>query len=145
MFMGEFSHSLDAKGRLIMPAKYREQLGEKFVVTKGTEKCLSVYSMEEWQDIEKSFREILRTGKVARQFARSFFAGAAEIEIDKQGRILIPQNLKEYADLKKDVVLAGVMNRIEIWDKDNWEETNALDDENMETIIEQMAELGLNI
>ncbi len=145
MFMGEFSHSLDAKGRLIMPAKYREQLGEKFVVTKGTEKCLSVYSMEEWQDIEKSFRDILRTGKVARQFARSFFAGAAEIEIDKQGRILIPQNLKEYAGLKKDVVLAGVMNRIEIWDKDSWEETNALDDENMETIIEQMAELGLNI
>ena len=145
MFMGEFSHSLDAKGRLIMPAKYREQLGETFVVTKGSDQCLFVYSMEEWQDIANRFREILRTGKEARQFARSFFAGAQEIEIDKQGRFILPANLKTHADLKKDVVLAGVLDRIEIWDKERWEANNADGEEDMDSIFEKMAERGLNI
>ena len=101
--------------------------------------------MEEWQDIANRFREILRTGKEARQFARSFFAGAQEIEIDKQGRFILPANLKTHADLKKDVVLAGVLDRIEIWDKERWEANNADGEEDMDSIFEKMAERGLNI
>ena len=117
MFMGEYSHSIDAKGRLIMPAKYREQLGSEFVVTKGLDGCLFVYPQEEWQSIETKFREVPLTTKDARKFSRFFFAGAAACEIDKQGRILLPSVLREFAGLEKDVVLVGVLNRIEIWDK----------------------------
>ncbi|MCR5641286.1 MAG: division/cell wall cluster transcriptional repressor MraZ [Lachnospiraceae bacterium] len=143
MFMGEYSHSIDAKGRLIMPAKYREQLGSEFVVTKGLDGCLFVYPQEEWQSIETKFREVPLTTKDARKFSRFFFAGAAACEIDKQGRILLPSVLREFAELEKDVVLVGVLNRIEIWDKNKWEETNGYDD--MDEIAEHMAELGLSI
>ncbi|MBQ1720936.1 MAG: division/cell wall cluster transcriptional repressor MraZ, partial [Lachnospiraceae bacterium] len=104
MFMGEYSHSIDAKGRLIMPAKYREQLGSEFVVTKGLDGCLFVYPQEEWQSIETKFREVPLTTKDARKFSRFFFAGAAACEIDKQGRILLPSVLREFAGLEKDVV-----------------------------------------
>ncbi len=143
MFMGEYSHSIDAKGRLIMPAKYREQLGNEFVVTKGLDGCLFVYPQEEWQSIETKFREVPLTTKDARKFSRFFFAGAAACEIDKQGRILLPSVLREFAGLEKDVVLVGVLNRIEIWDKAKWEETNGYDD--MDEIAEHMADLGLSI
>ncbi|MBE5908771.1 MAG: division/cell wall cluster transcriptional repressor MraZ [Lachnospiraceae bacterium] len=143
MFMGEYSHSIDAKGRLIMPAKYREQLGNEFVVTKGLDGCLFVYPQEEWQSIETKFREVPLTTKDARKFSRFFFAGAAACEIDKQGRILLPSVLREFAGLEKDVVLVGVLNRIEIWDKTKWEETNGYDD--MDEIAEHMADLGLSI
>lgn len=143
MFMGEYSHSIDAKGRLIMPAKYREQLGSEFVVTKGLDGCLFVYPQEEWQSIETKFREVPLTTKDARKFSRFFFAGAAACEIDKQGRILLPSVLREFAGLEKDVVLVGVLNRIEIWDKAKWEETNGYDD--MDEIAEHMADLGLSI
>ncbi|MBR1634046.1 MAG: division/cell wall cluster transcriptional repressor MraZ [Lachnospiraceae bacterium] len=141
MFMGEYSHSVDAKGRLIMPAKFREQLGGEFVVTKGLDNCLFVYSNEEWAGIEAKFREIPLTTKDARKFARFFFAGAAEMELDKQGRILLPQVLREFAGLKKDVVLVGVLNRIEIWDRTRWEQGCGYDD--MDEIAEHMADLGL--
>jgi MraZ protein len=143
MFMGEYSHSIDAKGRLIMPAKYREQLGSEFVVTKGLDGCLFVYPQEEWQSIETKFREVPLTTKDARKFSRFFFAGAAACVIDKQGRILLPSVLREFAGLEKDVVLVGVLNRIEIWDKAKWEETNGYDD--MDEIAEHMADLGLSI
>ena len=116
MFMGEYNHTLDAKGRLIMPAKFREQLGDQFVVTKGLDGCLFVYPMSEWQDIEERFRKIPQTTRDARKFARFFFSGAAACEADKQGRVLIPAPLREHADLKKDVILVGVVNKIEIWD-----------------------------
>ena len=143
MFMGEYNHSVDAKGRLIVPAKFREQLGEEFVVTKGLDGCLFVYPQEEWKHIEDKFREVPLTTKDARKFSRFFFAGAASCEIDKQGRILIPGVLREYAGLEKDVVLVGVLSRIEIWDKHNWEESNTYDD--MDEIAEHMADLGLSI
>lgn len=143
MFMGEYSHNIDAKNRLIMPAKFREQLGDKFVATKGLDGCLFVYPISEWETIESKFREIPLTTKDARKFSRFFFAGAAECEIDKQGRVLIPGVLKEYAGLEKDVVLVGVLNRIEIWAKDKWLEDNTYDD--MDEIAEHMAELGLGI
>ena len=122
MFKGEYSHSVDAKGRIIMPAKFREILGDMFVVTKGLDGCLFVYPNDEWENIENKFREIPLTTKDARKFSRFFFAGAADCEVDKQGRVLIPSVLREFAGLNKEVVLVGVLNRIEIWSKERWQE-----------------------
>ena len=143
MFTGEYHHSIDAKGRLIVPSKFREQLGNEFVVTKGLDGCLFVYSNEEWQRIEEKFREIPLTTKDARKFSRFFFAGAATCEVDKQGRILLPSNLREYAAIEKEVVSVGVLSRVEIWRKDRWSENGDYDD--MDEIAEHMAELGLGI
>ena len=143
MFMGEYNHTIDAKGRLIVPSKFREQLGNEFVVTKGLDGCLFVYSNEEWQLIEERFREKPLTSKDARKFMRFFFAGATSCEVDKQGRILIPANLREYAGIDKDVVSVGVLSRVEIWSKDRWMDNGDYDD--MDEIAEPMAELGLGI
>lgn len=143
MFMGEYNHTIDTKGRLIIPSKFRDQLGGQFVVTKGLDGCLFVYSNEEWQRIEEKFREIPLTTKDARKFSRFFFAGAADCEVDKQGRILIPSNLREYAGIDKDVVSVGVLSRVEIWSKERWLDSGNYDD--MDEIAEHMAELGLGI
>ena len=143
MFMGEYNHTIDAKGRLIVPSKFREQLGNEFVITKGLDGCLFVYSNEEWDNIEKSFRDKPLTSKDARKFMRFFFAGACECGVDKQGRILIPNNLREYACIDKDVVSVGVFSRVEIWSKDKWLENSDYDD--MDEIAENMAELGFGI
>ena len=145
MFMGKYSHSIDAKGRLIMPAKLREQLGNTFVITRGLDGCLFVYTDEEWKIKEEKFREIPLTKKEARTFARFFFAGAAQLEIDKQGRVLIPSTLREHASLDKEVVLVGVLDRVEIWDKKRWEDTNTYSEDEMDEIAEKMAELGIGI
>ncbi len=142
MFMGEYNHSIDAKGRMIVPSKFREQLGEEFVITKGFDGCLYGYTKEEWKNIEEKFRDVTLTSKDARKFLRFFFSGAASCEVDKQGRILIPPVLREYAGLDKEVVTAGVFQRIEIWDKDRWADNNYDD---MDEIAEHMAELGLSI
>ena len=143
MFMGEYNHTVDTKGRLIVPSKFREQLGDEFVVTKGLDGCLFVYSKSEWENIEEKFRNVPLTTKDARKFARFFFAGAASCEVDKQGRILLPVVLREYAGIEKDVVSVGVFNGVEIWDKDKWQESNSYDD--MDEIAEHMADLGLGI
>lgn len=143
MFMGEYNHTVDAKGRLIVPSKFREQLGNEFVVTKGLDGCLFVYSNEEWQRIEQSFREKPLTSKDARKFMRFFFAGAANCELDKQGRILLPTNLREYAGIEKEVVVVGVLSRAEIWSKERYEADS--DYENMDEVAEHMAELGISI
>lgn len=143
MFMGEYRHNIDEKGRLIVPAKFRESLGKEFVVTKGLDKCLFVYPLSEWQIIEEKFRSANTTTANARKFARFFFAGACNVEIDKQGRILLPNQLREFANLSKDIVTVGVLNRVEIWSKELWEDNNVIDD--MDEIAEQMAELGIGI
>lgn len=143
MFMGEYNHTIDAKGRLIVPSKFRELLGNEFVVTKGLDGCLFVYPNEEWKNIEEKFRNVPLTTKDARKFSRFFFAGAAALEVDKQGRILLPQVLRDYAVLDKDVVLVGVLSRVEIWSKEKWLDNNSYDD--MDEIAEHMAELGLSI
>lgn len=143
MFMGEYNHTVDAKGRLIVPSKFRESLGEEFVITKGLDGCLFVYSSDEWKVIETKFREVSQFSKEARKFARFFFAGAAACEVDKQGRVLLPANLREFAGIEKEVVLAGVLNHIEIWSKDRWQETSEYDD--VEEIAEHMASMGLII
>ena len=143
MFMGEYNHTIDTKGRLIIPAKFREQLGNEFVVTKGLDGCLFVFPMNEWELFEQKLRTLPLTQKSARKFTRFFVAGATECELDKQGRILLPQTLREFAQLEKDVVLSGNLNRVEIWSKANWMDNNAYDD--MDDIAEQMTDLGLGI
>ncbi|MBU9729009.1 MULTISPECIES: division/cell wall cluster transcriptional repressor MraZ [Diplocloster] len=143
MFMGEYNHSIDPKGRLIIPSKFREILGDEFVVTKGLDGCLFVFPNDEWQAFEEKLRTLPMANKNARKFSRFFMAGATTCELDKQGRILLPSTLREFADLEKDVVLAGLLNRIEIWSKARWNENNTYDD--MDDIAEQMMDLGLNI
>ena len=143
MFMGEYNHTIDAKGRLIVPSRFREILGDAFVVTKGLDGCRFVYDNEEWKLFEEKLRALPITNKEARQFVRFFLAGAAEVEVDKQGRILIPNVLREFAGLAKDVALVGVGSRIEIWSRERFEDTAAFDD--MDEIAEHMAELGLGI
>ena len=143
MFMGEYNHTIDAKGRLIVPSKFREALGDTFVVTKGLDGCLFVYDNEEWQAFEEKLRSLPITNKEARQFARFFLAGAAEVEVDKQGRILVPNILREFAQISKDVVLIGVASRIEIWSRERFEGMASFED--MDEIAEHMAQLGLGI
>ena len=143
MFMGEYNHTIDAKGRLIVPSKFRDALGDEFVITKGLDGCLFVYDNKEWTAFEEKLKSLPLTNKDARQFVRFFLAGAASVEVDKQGRILVPANLREFAKLSKDVVLVGVASRIEIWSKEIWESSESFDD--MEEIAEHMADLGLGI
>ena len=126
-----------------VPSRFREILGDAFVVTKGLDGCLFVYDNEEWKLFEEKLRALPITNKEARQFVRFFLAGAAEVEVDKQGRILIPNVLREFAGLAKDVALVGVGSRIEIWSRERFEDTAAFDD--MDEIAEHMAELGLGI
>lgn len=141
MFMGEYNHTIDAKGRLIIPAKFREVLGEEFVVTKGMDGCLFVFDNPEWQVFADKLRGLPMIDKEARQFTRFFLAGAAGVEVDKQGRILLPAVLRSFAGLEKEVALVGVGSRIEIWDKATWEEKNQYDD--MDEIAENMEGLGI--
>lgn len=141
MFMGEYNHTIDTKGRLIIPAKFRDGLGEEFVVTKGLDGCLFVYSKKEWSAFEEKLKALPLTNKEARKFTRFFLAGAASCEVDKQGRILLPAVLREFAGLEKDVVLVGVGGRIEIWQKEKWLAGNEYED--MEEIAEHMEQLGI--
>ncbi|MBQ1597594.1 MAG: division/cell wall cluster transcriptional repressor MraZ [Lachnospiraceae bacterium] len=143
MFMGEYSHTIDPKGRLIVPAKFREQLGSEFVLTKGLDGCLYGYSYEEWHKFEEHFQNLGSMTSNVRKLTRFFFASACNLEIDKQGRVLIPANLREFAGLSKDVVLAGNLNRIEVWDKQKWDEANTFDD--IDEVAESFGEMGLNI
>lgn len=143
MFMSEYNHTVDAKGRLIVPSKFREQLGDGFVVTKGMDGCLFVYANDDWNAFEQKLTSLPLINKEARKFARFFLAGAAQVEVDKQGRILLPANLREFASLEKDVVLVGVGSRIEIWSRENWVNMDA--DSDMDDIAAAMEGLGLTI
>ena len=143
MFMGEYNHMIDAKGRLIIPAKFRELLGEEFILTKGLDGCLSIYPMDAWEAFETKLRALPLTNKNARTFTRFFVAGATNCELDKQGRILVPQTLREFAGLEKEVVLTGNLDRIEIWSKEKWSENCNYDD--MDNIAESMQDIGIII
>ena len=145
MFMGEYNHTIDAKGRLIVPAKFREILGDNFIVTKGLDGCLFVYPNDEWTRFEEKLKSLPLTNKNARQFTRFFLAGAAACEVDKQGRILLPQGLREFASLEKDVVLVGVASRIEIWSRERWDESMNTYDGDMDEVAENMESLGFSI
>ncbi|MCF6464091.1 division/cell wall cluster transcriptional repressor MraZ [Clostridium sp. Cult1] len=143
MFIGEYQHTIDNKGRVIMPSKFREDLGSNFIMTKGLDNCLFVYPIEEWQVLEEKLRSLPLTNRDARAFVRFFFAGATECILDKQGRVLIPGNLREHAKLIKDAVIIGVAARIEIWSKEEWTAYNEDDSLSYDNIAEKMAELGI--
>ena len=143
MFIGEFEHNIDDKGRLIMPAKFREELGNEFVVTKGLDGCLFAFSQEEWLNFENKLKSLPLSDKNSRNFVRFFLSGATECEIDKQGRFLIPNNLKVAASLDKETIIIGVGTRIEIWNKDIW---NKLDENiSADDIAQNMSMIGISI
>jgi MraZ protein len=142
MFIGEYQHAVDNKNRMIIPSKFRDSLGESFVLTKGLDGCLYAYTMEEWKILEEKLKKLPLTNKDARAFVRFFFSGANEVDIDKQGRALIPQNLLEYAAIEKEIVSIGVSTRIEIWGKEKWEEYNSQNID-YDSIAEKMSELGI--
>ena len=141
MFMGRYNHTIDPKGRLSIPSKYREILGDEFVVSKGMDGCLFVYANEDWKVFEEKLASLPLINPEARQFARFFLSGAQYVTVDKQGRILLPAVLREFAGIEKEIVLAGVVSHIEIWSKERWQAESSYDD--MDEVAEHMASLGL--
>ncbi|HLQ84173.1 MAG TPA: division/cell wall cluster transcriptional repressor MraZ [Pseudogracilibacillus sp.] len=143
MFMGEYEHNLDAKGRVIVPAKFREDLGEKFVITRGLDKCLFAYPLEEWKILEEKLKKLPLTKKDARAFTRFFFSGAVECEIDKQGRVNLPQPLRTYSQLEKECVIIGVSERIELWSKELWDNYFLDSEESFSDIAENLLDFDI--
>lgn len=143
MFIGEYNHTLDPKNRVIMPSKFREQLGDRFVMTKGLDNCLFIYSSEDWSIVEDKLKGLPMTNKDARAFVRFFFAGASECDLDKQGRMVIPNYLKEHANIDKELVIIGVSTRIEIWSKEEWNKFNNDANISYEDVAEKMSQLGI--
>ena len=145
MFYGEYEHSIDRKGRLILPDKFREaaksQFIEKFFVTRGLDKCLFMFPEEEWRSQENKFKSMSFTKQQSRTFNRMLFSGAIDVQADKQGRILLPQYLKDFAGIKRDVVIVGVSNRIEIWSKDKWLEFAENSRQSFEEISEKLLDV----
>ncbi|MBP1999213.1 MraZ protein [Paenibacillus shirakamiensis] len=142
MFMGEFQHSIDDKGRMIIPAKFRELLGSSFVVTRGLDQCLFVYPEEEWGLLEQKLKTLPLMKSDARAFSRFFFSGATECEWDKQGRVNLPANLKKYAKLEKECVVLGVSNRVEIWSRELWEQYFQQSEDAFNEIAEKLVDLN---
>jgi MraZ protein len=143
MLMGEFQHNIDAKGRLFMPVKLREALGDHFVITRGLDGCLFVYDEQEWTTLVGKLKQMTLMKKEARDIARYFFSGATETECDKQGRILVPPALRSHAALDKNAIIVGVGNRAEIWDEERWQKYNEEIGEDVAQIVEQLVDLGL--
>ncbi len=138
LMMGEFRHAIDEKKRLIIPSKYRENLGSSFVLTRGIDKCLFLYPKEEWNHLTEKLHTLSFTKKDARNFMRFFLSGATELEFDKQGRILLPMNLLEYASIQKDCIIVGVGERLEIWAKEEWDKFYLANEENFSDIAEHL-------
>lgn len=138
MFMGEYHHNIDEKGRLIIPAKFRNELGTKCVIARGLEKCLYIYSMEEWNSIVAKLKTLPFTKKDVRTFVRSFFSGATDCEFDRQGRFNITSPLVSYADITKECVIIGANDRIEIWSKENWDKFLIENQDTLEDIAENL-------
>ena len=143
MFIGEYEHTVDVKGRIIMPSKLRENIGEKFIITKGLDKCLFAYSKSEWTNFEEKLKTLPLTNKNARDFVRFFLSGAVECEIDKQGRFLVPANLRTYANIDKEIVIIGVGTRLEIWNKESWNNYSSEENISADEIAENMTMLGI--
>lgn len=145
MFMGEFQHSIDEKGRIIIPAKFRDLLGSSFVVTRGLDQCLFVYPMQEWEVLEQKLKALPLMKSDARAFTRFFFSGATECEWDKQGRVNLPANLRQYAKLEKDCVVLGVSNRVEIWSRDTWEQYFQQSEDTFNEIAEKLVDFNFDL
>lgn len=143
MFMGEYQHTIDAKGRLIVPSKFRDLLGEHFVVTKGLDSCLFIYPPAEWSAFEEKLKQLPLTSSDARKFVRFFFSGALECDLDNQGRIILPPNLRAYAGLKKEIISIGVNNRVEIWDREKWKDYNEEENFISQELAIKMENIGI--
>lgn len=141
--MGEYRHSIDDKGRIIVPTKFREDLGQSFIVTRGLDHCLFIYPHPEWTQLEAKLKALPFTKADARAFTRFFFSGACEVELDKQGRIRLPVNLRDFAKLEKECVVIGVSTRIEIWCKELWEQYYADSEESFNKIAESIVDVEL--
>ena len=142
MFIGEYKHSLDEKGRVIVPVKYRDKLGDLFILTKGLDDCLFIYTLSEWSLFEQKLKALPLTNTNARKFVRFFLSGATECTTDKQGRILIPNHLRVYSEIEKDIVFIGMSNRIEVWSSHKWASYNE-ESCDASLLAEQMEELGI--
>ena len=138
--MGEYSHNIDRKGRLIMPAKFREELQERVVVNRGLDGCLYVYTMEQWAIVQQKIATLPTTKKDARNFQRMMLAKADECDLDSQGRILIPSRLIQLAKLEKECVIVGVGNHIEVWAKDRWQLFEAEQEDSFEEFAENLTD-----
>lgn len=143
MFIGEYQHTIDPKKRVAMPSKCRVELGKKVVVTRGMDKSLFVYPMKTWEKLAEKLGNLPVGESGTRSFIRLMLAGAVDVELDKQGRILIPDYLRDYAGLKKDVTVAGLFDRLEIWDKDKWSSYKIKAEKNSDEIAEQLGRLGV--
>ena len=143
MFSGEYNHTIDEKGRLIIPSRFRYELGESFVLTRGLDGCICIYPQDEWDALEEKLRKLPLNNKNSRFVTRFLIGGAVNCELDRQGRILVPAPLREHAGLTKDAVIVGTLERIEIWDKARWDETCSFDD--VEAVAESLSEAGIMI
>lgn len=144
MFTGEYKHTVDTKNRLSIPAKFREKLGNHFVMTKGLDHCLFVFPENEWEQFVSKLKALPLTNPKARAFARTFFSGAVECEFDKQGRIIVPQSLREHASIDKEVYVNGAGARVEIWDVEKWESYNLMMTSDMDALAADMSDLGIS-
>ncbi len=145
MFIGEYNHTVDGKGRVSLPARFREDLKDDFYITRGMDNCLFIYDKDEWTKMDEKIRSLKLTKRAARDFSRLFYAGAMEINFDKQGRILIPPHLREFGKIEKDVVIVGVSSRIEIWSKDNWDKYIGEDSMNYDDLTEKLDEFDFDL
>jgi len=143
MLIGQYNHTIDTKKRLALPVKFRGELGTKVIITKGVENCLVVYTEKEWAVMSAKLSNLPISQIEARSFVRHLLASATEVMLDKLGRILIPDYLKEYADLKKDVVICGLSNRLEIWNEQKWEESSKKAEKGVEEIVSKLGPLGI--
>lgn len=145
MFTGEYSHTFDKKGRVIIPAKFRDELGDNFFIGRGLDKCLFVYPIETWIDFSNKLKKLSVFSSEHRYFLRKFVSGFSECSFDKQGRILVPPILRKYSNLDDETVIIGVLDRIEIWSKENWNQYVNTEDLNFDDIAEKMTEIGINM
>lgn len=143
MLMGEYMHTIDAKGRVILPADFRSELGESFIITKGLDSCLFIYTVTEWENLSTKLKQLPLAKAEARAFVRFFFSGARQLECDKQGRFLVPAALRAHAKLQKDVVLIGISSRIELWSREEWNRYNEEINPSVSSIAENLVDLGI--
>ncbi|HHE76752.1 MAG TPA: transcriptional regulator MraZ [Candidatus Parcubacteria bacterium] len=143
MLIGEYKHTIDNKRRLAVPAKFRKELGKRVIITKGLENCLFVYSEKKWEEVMKKLENMPNVQRGARSFARIMLAGAMEVNIDRLGRILIPDYLKKYAGLKKNAVICGLSNKLEVWDVQKWESYKKKVEKDIDSVSEELGELGI--
>lgn len=145
MFTGEFTHSFDEKGRVIIPSKFRNELGDTFYIGKGLDRCLFIYPIETWNEFVDKLRNLSTFNREERFFLRRFVSGFSECSFDKQGRILIPTNLRDFIGLNSEVALIGVIDRIELWNKDSWNDYYNDDEFDFDSIAEKMSGLGIGL